>query len=54
MGVRIDESRHHNASARIHNFCVANILSDFITRTDFLDFPIADEHSAIANDPERR
>jgi hypothetical protein len=54
MRVRIDESRHYNAPTRIDNFCIANILFDLIGRTDPLDLPVADEHSAIANDPERR
>ena len=54
MRMRIDESRHYNAAARIHNFRVGNILFDLIARTDSLDLPVADEHSAIANDPELR
>ena len=52
MRMRIYESRHHNATAGIHNFCVANILFDFVARTDALDLAVADEHSAIANDRE--
>jgi hypothetical protein len=52
--MRIDESRHHNAPARIDNFCVATILFDLIARTDSLDLAVTDEHSAIPNDPELR
>src|SRR5262249_7604139 len=54
MRMRIDKSRHHYTAARINNFCVANILFDLIVRTDFLDLPVADEHSSVANDPELR
>ena len=54
MRMRIDESRHYNASIGIDNFCVANILFDLIARTDSLDLAVADEHSAIRNDPEFR
>ncbi len=53
MRVRIDESRHHNASTGIDNFFVANIPFDLSARTNTLDLPVADEHSAIANDPKR-
>jgi hypothetical protein len=51
MRVRIYESRHHNASACIHNFRIAKIFFDLIARTYLLDLPVADEHSAIANNP---
>jgi hypothetical protein len=54
MRVRIDESRHHDASIGNDNFCVANILFDLIAQPDSLDLAIADEHSAIVNYPERR
>jgi hypothetical protein len=49
--MRIDKSWHHDASTGIDNFCIASILSDLITQTDSLDFPVADQHPAIANDP---
>jgi hypothetical protein len=49
--MRIDKSRHYNAPTRIENFCVANILFDLIARTYLLNLPVADEHSAIANNP---
>ena len=54
MRVAIDESRHHNAPACIHNFRIATILFDLIARTDPLNLPVADEHPAIANDPQFR
>jgi hypothetical protein len=53
MRVRIDEARHYNTSARVYNFSIANILFDFIARTDPLDLPLTDEHSPVRNDPER-
>jgi hypothetical protein len=52
--MRIDEARHHDPSVRIHNFPVTDIRFDLIARTDSLDLPVADEHSAVANDPELR
>jgi hypothetical protein len=54
MRMGIDESRHYNATVGIENFCVANILLDFVARTDAFNFPVADEHSTVSNDPEFR
>ena len=54
MRVRIDKSRQHNASASINDLRAARFLFDLIARTDCLDLAVADEHSAIVNDPERR
>ena len=52
--MRIDESRHYNAPTGIHDFRVGNIPFELIARTDFLNLPVTDEHSAIANNPELR
>jgi hypothetical protein len=52
--MRVDKPRHHNARMRINNFCIASVLFDLIALTHSLDPPVADEHSAIANDPEFR
>ncbi|OLE56561.1 MAG: hypothetical protein AUG74_18955 [Bacteroidetes bacterium 13_1_20CM_4_60_6] len=49
MRMRIDEPGHYTAPARIHNFCIANILFHLIARADALDLPVADKHSAVAN-----
>jgi hypothetical protein len=52
MRVRIYESRDDNASICIHEFRVTNILLDLVAGTDFLDLPVADKQSTIANNPE--
>jgi hypothetical protein len=52
--MRINESWHYNAPTRIHNLGVADIPFDLIARTDFLDLPVTDEHSPIANSAELR
>jgi hypothetical protein len=52
--MRIDESRDHNVSTGIHDFCITNILFDLVAGTDSLDLSVADEHSALANNPELR
>ena len=52
MGVRIDESRQHNASAQIHNFRVRGFLLDLVAWTDDVDLAVANKQSAIANNSE--
>jgi hypothetical protein len=52
--MRIDESRQYNTPACIYNFRVANILFDLVARTSFLDLPVANEHSAVANNAQLR
>src|SRR5262249_55302146 len=54
MRMRIDEPRHYNALTGVDNVCVAKILFDLITSADALDLAVADEHSAIANNPKLR
>src|SRR5581483_998056 len=50
----IDKSRQHNFSAGIDDFSVTGFAFDFCTRPDQLDFAVADENSAIANDSKFR
>jgi len=52
MGVRINKSRQHDASAQIHNFRVRGFLLDLVAWTDDVDLAVANKQPAIADDPE--
>src|SRR5436309_15940050 len=54
MGMRIDKARRDNAPARVNDLYVASVLLDLIARPNLLDFAIAHNHSAVANDRELR
>jgi hypothetical protein len=53
MRVRIDEARHHDATARINYFAVSvNEVFDFAASPDGFDVLATHEHRAVFDDRE--
>jgi hypothetical protein len=49
MRMRIDKARQYNTPASVNDLSSARFLFDLIARTDTVDFAVANQHSAIAD-----